>query len=133
MIALFLSLPIVIGSYLRDESVTGYLPAAGPWLLEEVDGAPAAGIALHFVPGGLRAEGDCLRLTAEQTAPYPWFEATGIEAETAGCPPDEAAFADALGRVIVAEVLGEVLILSDPGTIEPGTIEMVFRLAPSQP
>lgn len=131
MIALFLSLPIVIGSYVHDEGVSGYLPAAGLWLLEEIDGAPApVAVALSFTEGGLRAEGECLRLSAEQGAPYPWFEATGIEAEgvgndAVGCPPGEAAFAEALGRVIVAEVLGEVLILSDPGTLE-----MVFRLAP---
>ena len=124
---LFLSLPIAIATYLKDESLTGYLPDDGPWVLEEVNGEPAsAPVALTFTRGGLQVSGDCLTLSAAQTAPYPWFEATGIDAAAAeDCPAPEAAFADRLSRVVVAEAAGDVLILSDADTLE-----MVFRLRP---
>lgn len=126
---LFLSLGFTIGAYLKDETVTGYLPARGPWVLQEIDGTRTeAPLTLRFSKGGIEIDGQCLRLSAGQTAPYPWFEATGIDTSANACPlsPAESAAVEYLAKVNVAEVSGDVLIL-----YEAGVSEMVFRL--SQP
>lgn len=129
ILPLFLSLGFTLGAYLKDESLSGYLPAAGPWLLQEIDGKSVDGpIRLMFAPGGLTISGPCLHLRAAQAAPYPWFEATGIDTGANACPLSraEAAASEYLAKVNVAEVSGPILILS-----EAGGVEMVFRL--SQP
>lgn len=126
---LFLSLGFTLGAYLKNETVTGYLPAGGPWVLQEIGGDSVdAPIRLMFSPGGLTITGPCLHLRARQAAPYPWFEATGIDTGANACPLSQAetAASEYLAKVNVAEVSGPVLILSDAGGVE-----MVFRL--SQP
>lgn len=124
---LFLSLAFTLGSYFKDETVTGYLPADGPWVLEEINGsATDAGISLMFSPDRLTLTGPCLRLSAGQSAPYPWFEATGVDDSANACPlsPVESAVNEYLAKMNLAEVSGDVLILSqsDGGG-------MVFRLS----
>jgi heat shock protein HslJ len=129
VIALFLSLAFSLGAYLRDETVTGYLPADGPWVLQDIDGTKAgAPVSLSFAPGRVMVEGPCLRLRARQTAPYPWFEVTGIDTSANACPlsPEESGLVAYFSKVNVAEVSGPILILS-----EAGGAEMLFRL--SQP
>lgn len=126
---LFLGLGFTLGSYLKDETVTGYLPAEGPWLLQEIDGGGVeTPLALRFSAGRIALDGPCLRLRAAQEAPYPWFEATGIDASANTCPLSKAetVASEYLAKVNVAEVSGDILILS-----EAGGVEMVFRL--SQP
>lgn len=133
---LFLSLSVVLGSYLVDEGVTGYLPAAGPWVLVEAPGLEPTDtdgpgrVVLEFAPGRIALSGPCQRLTAMQEAPYPWFEAVETGRDTTCAPgPAEAAAADWIGRMVVAEVLGEVLILSD-ASADGAPAELVFRLRP---
>ena len=128
-LSLFLGLGFSIGGYLKDETVTGYLPADGPWYLTELDGARVdTPITLELTTGAITIQGPCLRLRAAQRAPYPWLKATAIDTSDNTCPlsPAESAAREYLSRVNVAEVSGDILVLS-----ETGGAEMVFRL--SQP
>lgn len=129
VVPLFLGLAFTLGAYLKDETVTGYLPSDGPWLLQEIDGHDTdVPVALMFSRDQVTLTGPCLHLRARQTAPYPWFEATGPDSNGNACPlsPVEAAANDVLAKVTMAEVSNDVLILS-----QTDGVEMVFRL--SQP
>ena len=110
----------------KDETISGYATPGVTWTLTELGGAPYPARATLTFPeeGQVAGEAPCNGYSATQTAPYPWFEAGPIAATKRACPdlPAEAAFFDALAHVTLAEVAGEVLILST----EDG-FEMVFQ------
>ncbi len=113
----------------KDETISGYATPGVTWTLSELGGAPYPTRAtLTFPPEEGQIAGKappCNSYSATQSAPYPWFEAGGpVAATKRACPdlPAETAFFDALARVTLAEVAGEVLILST----EDG-FEMVFQ------
>lgn len=110
----------------RDETISGYADPDVTWTLIELGGAPFKARATISFPeeGRIAGEAPCNSYRATQSAPYPWFEAGAIAATRRACPElaAEAAFFDALARVTLAEVAGEVLILS----AEDG-FEMVFH------
>lgn len=109
-----------------DETVSAYGATGMTWQLKQLNGTPfTARATLRFPePGALAGEGPCNSFTAEQTAPYPWFELAGMSATEMACAelPQEQAYFAALARMGIAEVSGEVLILST----EAGE-EMLFR------
>ncbi|WP_300515924.1 META domain-containing protein [Aliiroseovarius sp.] len=109
----------------RDETISGYAPSGVTWSLEALGGTAYPARATISFPEEGRIIGDapCNGYSATQSAPYPWFEAGPIAATRRACPElaEEAAFFEALARVTLAEVAGEVLILSG----EDG-FEMVF-------
>lgn len=109
-----------------DETVTAYGGAGQVWALSELDGAAFAATAtLHFPkPGRIAGDTPCNAYSGAMTAPYPWFQATGIAATRRVCPDlaAEAAFLSALAAMTQSEVSGDVLILRD----DAGR-EMVFR------
>jgi heat shock protein HslJ len=113
----------------KDETVSGYATPGVTWTLAELGGAPYPARATLTFPeeGRIAGEAPCNGYSATQSAPYPWFEAGPIATTKRACPElaAEAAFLDALARVTLAEVTGEVLILST----EDG-FEMVFHAAP---
>ena len=103
----------------EDETVAAYAPAGTVWELRELDGLAFGARETITFPEEGRIEGQapCNRYFATQTAPYPWFEVRGIGATKMACSDlaAEARFFAALERVTLAEVLGDVLILSDEG------------------
>ena len=112
-----------------DETISGYAGTRAIYVLEEIDGGSFGARATLSFPekGRISGETPCNRYTGVQTAPYPWFGVERLAVTGADCPElaDEVAFLEALGEMTLAEVLGEVLILSnDAGG------EMVFRVAP---
>ncbi|PKP82592.1 MAG: META domain-containing protein [Alphaproteobacteria bacterium HGW-Alphaproteobacteria-2] len=112
-------LPLLLGlSFCApDETVSGYAGAGSVWRLEEMAGLPApARVTLGFpAEGRIEGQGPCNAYRGRQTVPYPWFQATDIAATKRACPDlaAEAGYLSLLGEMTLAEVMGDVLILSD--------------------
>ncbi|MFQ6548063.1 META domain-containing protein [Aestuariibius sp. 2305UL40-4] len=110
-----------------DETVAAY-GGAGSWELRELDGVAADGLSLTFGANGeVSGEAPCNLLNGTQTAPYPWFELSGLAVTRRACPDlaREEALIARLTAMSISEVSGDVLILSDP---EAG--EMTFARVP---
>ena len=124
--AALLGLVLAAGCAAGDETLSAYGAAGRVWVLERIGETPASpGITLDAsVPGRIAGQGPCNTYSAEQTAPYPWFSLGPIAATRRACPDmaAEAAFFDALRRATIAEVSGDLLILSNTDGLE-----MVFR------
>lgn len=113
-----------------DETLTGYGAANKTWTLTSIDGAPYPAKATLTFPaqGAVTGKAPCNSFGAEQTAPYPWFSLSSIRATRAACEDldQEQRFFDALNAMSLAEISGEVMILSnDDGR------EMVFTAQPN--
>ncbi len=101
-----------------DETISGFADPAAEYALTELLGNPFTANATVAFPsqGQVRGQGPCNNWGATQTAPYPWFALGPIRASQRACDAlaDERAFFDALSQMTLAEVVGDVLILSDP-------------------
>lgn len=106
-----------VGACIGDETVSGYAGGVD-WQLTEIDGTPfSARAVISFPePGRIAGQAPCNSFSGEQTAPYPWFSAPALAVTRRSCPEisEETRFFKALNRVTLAEVQGEVLILSAP-------------------
>ncbi|MGR3484564.1 MAG: META domain-containing protein [Paracoccaceae bacterium] len=113
-----LAIPALLAACAGDETLTAY-GGAGTWELAELSGAPPPGpLTLTFAPGGaVSGQAPCNRLTARQTAPYPWIALEAIATTRMACPDlaAEAALIDALSAMRLAEAQGDVLILTGEG------------------
>jgi len=109
-----------------DETISGYVDRAATYTLVELNGEPfTANATITFSEEGqAKGEAPCNAWSAAQTAPYPWIDLGPIAATKRACLDlaAEQAFFDALTQASLAEVSGNVLILS----LEDGQ-EMVFR------
>ncbi len=110
----------------KDETVSGYAAPGAVYVLAELDGAPFPARATLTLPeaGHVAGEGPCNSYAARQTLPLPWFGLKAMSVTERGCPElaAEGMFFDALQSMTLAEVSGQVMILSnDAGR------EMVFR------
>lgn len=103
----------------KDETVTAYGGAGKIWVLVELDGKPVSTQATLIFPepGKIAGRGPCNSFSATMTVPHPWFDAGPIAATRRACPdlPAEADYFAALSEMTIAEVLGDVLILSTDG------------------
>lgn len=117
MLRLFLTLPILLTACLKDEGVSGYADRGAVYRLTELNGAPfPARATIGFPgPGEVRGAAPCNSFRARQTAPLPWFRLEDLAATERGCAdlPAEAAFFEALRSMTLAEVSGDVLLLSN--------------------
>ncbi|WP_027235574.1 META domain-containing protein [Leisingera caerulea] len=100
-----------------DESLSAYGAAGKVWRLQSVDGAafPASASLRFPEPGKIAGRGPCNSFSGIQTAPYPWFETGPLAVTRMACPglAAEDAFLQALQEMTLAEVSGDVLILSN--------------------
>lgn len=127
MKALFvLSVAFVLTACMPDETVSAFADAQAIYRLESIGDAPYAAEATISFPekGRVVGKGPCNSYAAEQTAFYPWFGISPIRATRAACPElrAEGAFFEALMHMRLAEVLGDVLILTGEDDRQ-----MVFR------
>ncbi|OED48394.1 META domain-containing protein [Leisingera sp. S232] len=123
---------VLIGSLLlsgacsTDETLSAYGADGREWQLRSLDGAAfTATASLTFPePGEAAGKAPCNSFLGKQTAPYPWFEISQLAVTRAACPElaAEAVFLKALQEMTLAEVSGDVLILSN----EAGR-EMLFK------
>lgn len=108
---------LLAGACTGDETLSAYGASGKLWRLSSIDGNPfTAHASLSFPePGLIAGKGPCNQFRGKQTAPYPWFAATSLAATRAACPElqAEAAFLHALQEMTLAEVSGNVLILSN--------------------
>ena len=107
-----------------DETISGYADRKAVYRLTEIGGEPFPAKATISFPEEGRAvgQGPCNAWSAEQSVPYPWIDLGPIVATRRACPDleAEAKFFEELAGVSLAELSGEVLLLS-------GEVEMVFR------
>ncbi len=117
MLRLFLSIPILLAACLKDETASGYVDQTVVFQLVEFDGRPYPGAATISFPeaGQVRGQGPCNTYSAEQSAPYPWFNIGPIRGTRRTCPilAQETLFLRALQSMTLIEVLGTVIILRD--------------------
>lgn len=126
-------LPLIVATLAasceRDETLTAYGASDRTWTLQSLDGAPFAARATLTFPaeGSVAGMAPCNSFRGRQSAPYPWFAAGPLLTTRRACPDlkAEQAFLRALEDMSLAEIAGDVLILSnDQGR------EMVFSAAP---
>lgn len=102
----------------QDETVSGYLgDTTGPFELISINKAPFdASATLDLTEQGrISGSAPCNTYFADQTAPYPWFAIGPIGATRRACQDlqQEGEFFDALSRMTIAEVSGNILILKN--------------------
>ncbi|WP_147126288.1 META domain-containing protein [Shimia ponticola] len=96
-----------------DETISGFAGVGSEWRYE---GSETAQVTLAFPgPGQVAGQGPCNRYFATQSAPYPWFELGPIASTKMACPnlSEEATYLAKLAAMTLAEVSGDVLILSN--------------------
>ncbi|UZD90446.1 META domain-containing protein [Cognatishimia activa] len=112
----FLALLLLISACERDESLTAY-GAAGTWDLQEINGQPfdAPASIVFAEDGQVKGEAPCNSYSTYQSAPYPWIELGPILSTKRACADlsAEQDYFAALGKMSLAEVSGELLILSN--------------------
>jgi len=100
-----------------DQTVRAYAGPDSRWTLVEMQGAPFTATATMQFPqaGVITGMAPCNSYRAALTVPYPWFNSGPIAATRRACPDlaAEAAFFKALEAATLAEVRGDILILSD--------------------
>jgi len=109
-----------------DETVTAYTQGATVFRLVSIDDTafPASATIDLTKAGKISGRGPCNSYFADQSVPYPWFDAGPIASTRMACPALnlETIFFEALGAMTLAETAGRTLILStDTGR------EMVFQ------
>lgn len=102
-----------------DETISGYADRSATYRLEELGGTAVTGRATIRFPaeGEVAGDGPCNAFRGRQTIAYPWIEMTGLASTRRACPDLalEAGYFDMLDRATLAEVSGDVLLLSDDG------------------
>lgn len=110
-----------------DETISGYADSTASYTLTDIDGAAFAARATIRFPeeGRIEGEAPCNTYSGPQSAPYPWFSTGPLRVTRMACPDlqAETVFFAALSEMTLAEVQGDILILSN----EVGR-EMTFRL-----
>lgn len=104
---------LLLAGCASDETISGFAEVGSEWLYE---GSETAQVTLAFPePGQVAGQGPCNRYFATQSAPYPWFELGPIASTKMACPnlSEEATYLDQLAAMTLAEVSGDVLILSN--------------------
>lgn len=101
----------------RDETVYSYGASGDDWILETLNGQPVAVPVTLALPkaGRLSGQGPCNQYSATQKAPYPWFEVGPLMSTKRACAAldFEATYFEALSKMTLSEVSGDVLILSN--------------------
>ena len=109
-----------------DETISGYADPSAIYALQTINGAPFNATATITFPeeGQARGTGPCNTWAATQTVPYPWFELGPMRVTRRACPnlDAERQFFENLRQMTLAEVTGDILILSNTAGGE-----MLFR------
>lgn len=127
MYRLILILPILLAACQKDETISGFVDPQKTFKLEQINGKAFTAKADISFPakGTVTGSSPCNSYSAEQTAPYPWFEIGSMMVTRSMCQQfgqQEQEFFQALGEMTLIETVGDVLILqNDSGG------EMVFR------
>lgn len=128
MLQLFLSLPVFVMSYFKDETISGYVDPGTAFFLQEISGQPYPGDTTITFPeqGRVSGKAACNSYFASQFVPMPWFQLGPIASTRSTCPDMalEQEYFETLSRMTLIESFAGVVILSN----ENGE-ELVFRAA----
>lgn len=117
MRSLVILLPLLLSFCQKDETISAFVPPQSIWSLVELNNqAFLETTTISFPePGSVTGKGPCNSYSTTQTAPYPWFEITGIQATKMGCPSlaIEQNYFETLKNATFAETSGDTLILSN--------------------
>lgn len=117
MVRFALILGGLVAACAGDETLTGYVPHDTTWSVQEIAGQPFAGAASLSFPeaGKIAGKAPCNQFAGRITTPYPWFEVRDMAVTRMACPdlPLEDFFFETLAQMTLAEVSGNILILSD--------------------
>ena len=112
-----------LGAFLmaeKDETIAGYA-GQDMFQLVEMNGKPVSKIIMiSFEENGrVTGQAPCNRYFATQDAPLPWFKIGPIGATKMACPDLglEAQYFELLGKVSLAEIAEDVLLLSDDNQV----------------
>ncbi|WP_342665583.1 META domain-containing protein [Leisingera aquimarina] len=115
--SILICLLVLASACTGDETLSAYGAADKTWRLSSIDNAAFPAIArLAFPePGKITGHTPCNSFQGAQTAPYPWFSAEAFTVTRAACPELalETEFLQSLQTMTLAEVSGDVLILSN--------------------
>lgn len=119
MMRLVIGLAVLLGACQRDETISAYAEPGATYALVEMSGRSVdAPITLGFPRrGAASGRGPCNVYSATQTAPYPWIAFERIRTTRRACPDlaVETRYFDMLAQMRIAEVAGDILILSGEG------------------
>ena len=105
------------GCFAGDETISGYVDPETQWQLRQMDDHPQVTQATVQFPkkGQVVGSGPCNTFSARQTAPYPWIDISVLASTRRACPQlaDEQKYFSTLGAMTLAEVSGDILILSN--------------------
>lgn len=107
---------LVLAGCATDETITRFAGEGSVWNYKDAPVTADTPVTLSFPePGQVAGQGPCNRYSATQTAPYPWFDIGPIAATKRACSDlgAEAAYFEKLQSMSLAEVSGDVLILSN--------------------
>ncbi len=121
-----LAVLVLLAACNEDETVSGYVDDNTIFALQSINEQPfqaSATIDLSET-GKVSGEGPCNSYSAEQSAPYPWFDLGPIAATERACEDlsAEVTFFQALQSMTIAEVNGPIIILTNDAKEE-----MVFE------
>ncbi len=121
-----LAVLVLLAACNEDEAVSGYVDDNTIFALQSINEQPfqaSATIDLSET-GKVSGEGPCNSYSAEQSAPYPWFDLGPIAATERACEDlsAEVTFFQALQSMTIAEVNGPIIILTNDAKEE-----MVFE------
>lgn len=112
-----LILIFAVSACFADETLSGYADRDATWVLQTIDNTPFPATATLQTPqqGTITGNAPCNRYSAAQKAPYPWFELGPILNTKRACPDlaAEGQFLTSLAQMTLAEVQGNILILSN--------------------
>ncbi len=130
MFKFLLLIPLILTACAADQTNSGQIDANATYRLIELDGVAFGATATISFPeaGVVRGTGPCNSYSAQQKAPYPWFELGSIRASRSTCAQSsaETQFFKALAAMTQAEASGDLLILRNDEARE-----MVFTAAPA--
>ncbi|NSX53927.1 META domain-containing protein [Parasulfitobacter algicola] len=113
----FFLVPFLVAACVRDETISAYAEKNAIYELIEINNMVVSSLATIQFPskGKVTGQGPCNRFNAKQSAPYPWINLSLIESTELACPKltDERQYFESLGKMTLAEVSGDVLILSN--------------------
>ena len=99
-----------------DETISGFVDPSATYRLTDIAGASFEALATVSFPdpGTAKGHGPCNTWAAKQSAPYPWIELGPIAATRRACQDmaSEQVFFEILTQITLAEVQGEVLLLT---------------------
>ena len=115
MLKLFLAAPLALAACTQDQTASAFIDKDAIYQLAELDGRPFGARATISFPeaGVISGQAPCNSYSAQQDAPYPWFDIGVMRSTRRACENMRAEqhFLGALGSMTLIEANGDIVIL----------------------